>query len=280
MIYLIAPFWTLVKSLDNEELCTRNRRGLFLSSRQKGGEEDQSPSPTSQPTSAPTSAPTEPVTPLHEAILADLMPKSSNACTPVTTDISFTFESSQATSQWKAVFTDFEQYLFLAKMEHQDANENRTWTMRFGQAGNIYSLYGPMGETVPPQDHDKAPWVDEVWQQVQPLGNGGDHDQNSDTEVYFIHEAGVYQKDSPYTDIPFYSPTLGKACSGEKGECGFISWVRLDASIVSSTMSTVSSQHHFCSFLILVGPTCAPAHSLEKSDALHESLRQLWRRSY
>jgi len=27
-----------------------------------------------------------------------------------------------------------------------------------------------MGETVPPQDHNDAPWVDEVWQAVQPLG--------------------------------------------------------------------------------------------------------------
>jgi hypothetical protein len=153
---------------------------------------------------------------LQEEIVKDMMPPSSSDCIRQSIDSSFTFESSQNTSQWYSPFADFEQYVFLAKMDYVDANTNRSWTIRLGQAGNIYSLVGPMGETVPPQQQNGAPWIDEVWQNVQHLGPGGD---------YFIHEAGTYQSDSPYTDIPFYSPTLGSFCEDEQGECGFISWV-------------------------------------------------------
>jgi hypothetical protein len=146
-------------------------------------------------------------------------------------DTTFAFQSSQATSQWHNTtaepFATYEQYLFLAKMQHVDANSNRSWAIRLGQAGNIYSLYGPMGETVPPQRHTNAPWVDEVWQAVTPLGSNGDNDGNTATDKYFIHEAGTYTKDDPHTNIPFYSPTLGSYCDEDQGECGFVSWVRI-----------------------------------------------------
>lgn len=82
-----------------------------------------------------------------------------------------------------------------------------------------------MGETVPPQNHDKAPWVDEVWQSVSV-----DQNLNGPGAPYFIHQAGVYQKDSDYTngvsleEVPFYSPSLGKYCKDSSSECGFSSW--------------------------------------------------------
>jgi hypothetical protein len=90
------------------------------------------------------------------------------------------------------------------------------------------SFVGPMGETVPPQNHDEAPWIDEVWQSVSV-----DVAQNSKApafEPFFIHEAGAYQRDTDYvgvplTDIPFYSPSLGKHCDDASGECSFMSWV-------------------------------------------------------
>lgn len=184
-------------------------------------------SPTRNPTSAPTLAQTEPLVPrrsLQEEIIKDMMPSSSGKCSLHTTNTTYAFESSQAESQWNGDFVGYEEDLFLAKMQHIDNNVNRSWTIRFGQAGNIYSMVGPMGETVPPQDHAKAPWVDEVWQAVQPLGPGGDNDRDPSTDKYFIHEAGVYQKDGDYTSKPFYSPTLGSYCNDEDGECGFASW--------------------------------------------------------
>jgi len=182
---------------------------------------------TAAPTSAPTTAPTQPLVPrrsLQEEIIKDMMPGSSGKCSGQPMNSTYAFESSQAESQWNPQFVQYEEDLFLAKMQHIDNNFNRSWTIRFGQAGNIYSFVGPMGETVPPQDHNNAPWVDEVWQAVQPLGPGGDNDDDPNTNVYFIHEAGTYQRDGAYTAKPFYSPTLGSYCNEEDGECGFASW--------------------------------------------------------
>jgi len=152
------------------------------------------------------------------------MPQSSEKCSPQAASTTYEFQSSQAESNWNTAFVGYEEDLFLAKMQHIENNFNRSWTIRFGQAGNIYSFVGPMGETVPPQDHNDAPWVDEVWQAVQPLGPNGDNDGNPNTDAYFIHEAGVYQRDGAYTSKPFYSPTLGSYCNSADGECGFASW--------------------------------------------------------
>ena len=161
------------------------------------------------------------------------MPETSAKCTRTAVQSTYTFESSQETSQWQPEFAQFEQDVFLAKMQHTDVNENRTWTIRLGRAGNMYSLVGAMGETVPPQARTNSPWIDEVWQAVQPVGPGGDNDGNPNTNKYFIHEAGTYQRDSPYTDVPFYSPTLGSYCEDADGECGFASWVSYSLFIVT-----------------------------------------------
>jgi hypothetical protein len=175
-------------------------------------------------------APTETPDTLEEAILKDMMPRSSDKCNSPSgqTTSDFTFASSQAESNWDLPYVDLEQHVFLAKMNHHDANENRTWTIRLGKAGNIYSFVGPMGETVPPQRHDESPWIDEVWQSVSV-----DQNLNKDGTNYFIHEAGTYQRDTGYDDsmgvpltkVPFYSPSLGKHCDDESGECSFMSWV-------------------------------------------------------
>jgi hypothetical protein len=154
-----------------------------------------------------------------------MMPPSSVKCAPQVVNTTYSFESSQAESQWNSAVVGYEEDLFLAKMQHLDDNANKSWTIRLGQAGNIYSFVGPMGETVPQQDLANAPWVDDVWQAVQPLGPGGDNDGNPSTDVYFIHEAGTYQRDGQYTSKPFYSPTLGSYCNDDDGECGFASWV-------------------------------------------------------
>jgi len=155
-----------------------------------------------------------------------MMPPSSGKCSSHSVNTTYTFESSQAESNWDSKSAPFEEDVFLAKMQHIDDNANRSWTIRFGRAGNIYSFVGPMGETVPPQDHNNAPWVDEVWQAVQPVGSNGDNDSNPNTNPYFIHEAGTYQRDGDLSSKPFYSPTIGSYCTDAEGECGFASWVR------------------------------------------------------
>ena len=87
------------------------------------------------------------------------------------------------------------------------------------------------GETMAPQNHAQAPWIDEVQQTVSVNGQlnyalgteycptGGDKSQ---CKPYYIHQAGAYQEDSPDTDTPFFSPSLAKHCSGNS--CMFASW--------------------------------------------------------
>ena len=39
---------------------------------------------------------------------------------------------------------------------------------------------------------------------------------------HFLHQAGAYQWDGIYTDVPFFSPSLAKSCVGNT--CMFASW--------------------------------------------------------
>jgi len=77
------------------------------------------------------------------------------------------------------------------------------------------------GEALPPQAQSEAPFVDEVQQMVAVNTN---LNQNADygNKAYFHHQAGAYQRDSPYTDVPFFSPSLAKHCEGNY--CAFASW--------------------------------------------------------
>eukprot|EP00587_Corethron_hystrix_P003389 CAMPEP_0113328226 /NCGR_PEP_ID=MMETSP0010_2-20120614/19873_1 /TAXON_ID=216773 ORGANISM="Corethron hystrix, Strain 308" /NCGR_SAMPLE_ID=MMETSP0010_2 /ASSEMBLY_ACC=CAM_ASM_000155 /LENGTH=852 /DNA_ID=CAMNT_0000189473 /DNA_START=133 /DNA_END=2692 /DNA_ORIENTATION=+ /assembly_acc=CAM_ASM_000155 len=203
--------------------------------------ESYSSSPSDDPTDLPSLSPSPKgrcIT-LQEALIKDNMPQSSSKCVSPNgaTESSFIFESSQAESEWFEGFPgssekygspwfNLEPYVFNARMVHQDPSVNRTWTMRLGTGGNIYSLVGPMGETVSPQRRDDSPWIDEVWHSVcsDPLKNQQKH--------FMIHGAGSYQYDASYgqdtgipvRERPFYSPSLGKYCHDEDGECGFAAW--------------------------------------------------------
>ena len=91
---------------------------------------------------------------LAEALLEDMLPASSTKCVGGgTTAFTFNHTSSQSTSKWDEVAVMFERSVFLAEMSHAESNANRSWTLRVGKAGNMYSFVGPFGESVPPQYH-------------------------------------------------------------------------------------------------------------------------------
>jgi hypothetical protein len=91
---------------------------------------------------------------LAEALLEDMLPASSSKCVGGgTTAFTFNHTSSQTTSKWDEVAVMFERSVFLAEMSHTEVNANRSWTLRVGKAGNMYSFVGPFGESVPPQYH-------------------------------------------------------------------------------------------------------------------------------
>lgn len=158
---------------------------------------------------------------LDDALLEDMMPAPSARCMSGMTNATstFNFPGPDPNSRWSAPYVGLEKHAFLAEMEHVDANTNRSWRVRIGQGGNPYSFVGPFGEAMPPQTHDLAPWIDEVWQTVAVDGQ-----QNTDTAPYFIHQAGTYQREDTLKEKPFYSPNVARHCSKEKRTCTFASW--------------------------------------------------------
>jgi len=84
---------------------------------------------------------------LAAALLEDMLPPSSGHCAGVGGENSNTFDfmSSDSTSLWDETSEMYEEKVFLAKMSHVDPNANRSWTLRVGKAGNIYSFVGPSG---------------------------------------------------------------------------------------------------------------------------------------
>ena len=155
------------------------------------------------------------------------MPPSSTRCIDSfetdstnggSTAYSFDFQSANQDSQWDITNTDHEQQVFLLEMNHTtpDNNENRTWSLRIGKGGNIYSFVGPFGEAIPPQTSDNKPWVDEVWQNIVV-----NTDLNDPSSPYYIHQAGVYETDDVLVE-PFFSPTVSVHC--ETNSCTVASW--------------------------------------------------------
>jgi len=62
-----------------------------------------------------------------------------------------------------------ERQVFLAELVHRQGADD-SFAVRVGKGGQIYSLRGPFGESVPPSwrddRNDRSPWNDEVWQFV------------------------------------------------------------------------------------------------------------------
>lgn len=169
---------------------------------------------------------------LDAAILQDVLESytehEASTCTGAAGSTTFTFDypGLNAASEWYPDFEAFEEDVFLAAMSHTDAG-NKSWTIRLGQGGNMYSHYCPNmhGETMPPQAHTDAPFIDEVHQSVSVNGylNFGEARCNGQNcPANFVHGAGTYQRDPPYTNVPFYSQSVAKHCAGDS--CTFASW--------------------------------------------------------
>lgn len=145
---------------------------------------------------------------LEQALLRDIFPPASIKCTSTgsgSTNYTFIFSWSDS-SEWDPTNAKYEPQMFAAQMAHMDPNTNRTWKIRVGSGGNIYSYVGPFGEAMPPQYHQYGPFMDEVWQTV--ALNGAKNSQAS----YFIHQAGMYQRIPVLQTQPFFSPSLAKYC--------------------------------------------------------------------
>ena len=161
---------------------------------------------------------------LHAKLLYDIMhqyteyiPTDTNKCPDSSDTTTFTDEWPGANQNvyWDpTTVQNYEEALFQTRMTHTDTTGNgRSWEVRFGTGGNIYSLYAAdlYGEAMPPQAHVNAPWVDEVHQLVsvnQGLNNPNPNCQDNPQSCYFIHQAGAYPVDiDEYDDesLEFYN---------------------------------------------------------------------------
>lgn len=113
---------------------------------------------------------------------------------------------------------------------HKNSNPQNAWTMGIGKGSQIFSFSAAFGESVPPQNHPGAPWIDEVIQLVSV-----NREKNKRTKVrsfdviyndtngvrrkasssckdsaYFIHQAGTYQRDTALLQRYNFSPIIAE----------------------------------------------------------------------
>jgi len=118
-----------------------------------------------------------------------------------------------------------ERSVFHAELGWRGAH-GRWYDLRVGRGGQIYSLRGPFGESVPPQVHKGAPWIDEVWQIVsvsRDRQNRRRFPERRRPLAYFIHGSGIYLRDSRRAE-PFYCPMLASAWDPARRRYGVLTW--------------------------------------------------------
>ena len=149
-----------------------------------------------------------------------------------TNGYSFSFTHSPSTSTW-SIDSFPESVVYHSGFSYDNLlDTNKSYKIRIGKGGQLYSFDGSFGESVPPQwvhpnwvqpsyagGTSYAPWVDEVWQLVCV-----DESQNNPPDsAYFIHQAGVYLK-TPTQNKPFYSPKVAEYFNQQNQSYTIVNW--------------------------------------------------------
>jgi len=170
----------------------------------------------------------------HAASVLDIFPDTGLKTAPGKS--SCTFDYKPCGSTWSDGV--HEDQVFLASIKGDG------WQLGVGKGGQVYSLRGLFGESVPPQ-RVESPWNDEVWQAVVTsegvIGPIQDY-QNANRDnwnvvwnatfplMYFVHQAGIYTKgagtDSGSVAVPFYSPCLRKRWNPETRMLELVNWMQ------------------------------------------------------
>jgi PKD repeat protein len=185
----------------------------------------------------------------HTASILDVIPGGGAPQSPGNATFSTVYQSSNST--WTAGLN--EQDVFLASLTTPN------YRLGIGKGGQIYSLRGAFGESVPPQ-RTAGPWVDEVWQfvatntdLVSPIqafqALSAENRQLGFPMQFFIHQSGIYLAGLAGNNIvgaataPFYSPTLKTNWNPATRTFSVVSWSQMARSpnVWKSGMLTYAS---------------------------------------
>lgn len=155
-------------------------------------------------------------------------------------DTTFTSKFTPSESLWDERLD--ERPVFLAEMVHRQ-DEDNSFKLRIGQGGQIYSLRGAFGESVPPSwraaGGKVSPWNDEVWQFVAVCtkynGIEGRTARGIPSETldrirqspyatsFFIHNSGAYiPGDSAVKSL--YCPLLASEMDAQNRTIQMLNW--------------------------------------------------------
>jgi len=154
-------------------------------------------------------------------------------------------------STWKETFSPSgsvwaeglnETRLFHRELHHEQGADD-SFRLRLGTGGQIYSLRGAFGESIPPSYHGsrhRSPWNDEVWQFVAvctrynglealqrrgpvPAETADSFEQSGFSSSFFVHNSGAYMPGHSEMDS-FYSPLLAHASALEGRAHRTLNW--------------------------------------------------------
>ncbi len=176
--------------------------------------------------------------------LLDVFPTSTRGLIPGTNQ---TFTASadytNSGSSWWIPFS--EEHVFQERLvntqyypDSRQCDLQRSWDLRVGHGGQIYSLRSHFGEAIPPQwrtadTNDPyyhgtyaCPWMDEVFQTVV---WDSTYPTEPVTERYCHHQAGIALNDTNADAngggvVPFYSPYLGGFADVTNRNYRMVSW--------------------------------------------------------
>lgn len=176
---------------------------------------------------------------LAPAALLDVFPDSSyEGGAQGKTEISSTYYPSGST--W---LRELDERVVFHRELKSDRGQADSFSLRIGKGGQVYSLRGAFGESVPPsfrEDGASSPWNDEVWQFVAICGKYNDtlhaRGELSD-EVkqridktgfprlhYFIHNSGAYMEGDLHGLDNLYCPMLAADAPGDGRTYRTINW--------------------------------------------------------
>lgn len=174
-----------------------------------------------------------------DGALLDVFPSSIGANASGGSSLSWEYTPSK--SIWAAGLD--ERQVFQVELQHQQDKES-SFALRVGKGGQIYSLRGAFGESVPPSWREgkdaRSPWNDEVWQFVAVCTkyNGPPALQReghlSEAEAarlksspfaltYFIHNSGAYIPGSSAVSS-LYCPQLAESAAEQGRVYRTLNW--------------------------------------------------------